>query len=87
MKDWKSIKSFENTEALIIKESLLIPDAGRRLSGEKTVQAQASGLKNTQLLSQRGKSCSVSGFALLSLLERNHARSAFKRFFYPLAFA
>jgi len=29
MKDWKLIKRFENTETLIIKESLLIPDAGQ----------------------------------------------------------
>ena len=45
--------------------------------------AQAFGFKNTHLLPQRGKKCSVSGFALLSRLERNHARSAFKRFFPP----
>ena len=38
-------------------------------------------LKNTHLLPQRGKRCSVSGFTLLSILERNPARSAFKRFF------
>ncbi|MBL7082092.1 MAG: hypothetical protein ISS41_00515 [Candidatus Aminicenantes bacterium] len=41
--------------------------------------------ENTQLLPQRVKSCSVSGFALLSITERNHARSAFKRFFSPTA--
>ena len=45
--------------------------------------APAFGFKNTHLLPQRGKKCSVSGFALLSRLERNHARSAFKRFFPP----
>ncbi|MGB2764907.1 MAG: hypothetical protein WBC20_10895, partial [Candidatus Aminicenantaceae bacterium] len=39
--------------------------------------------ENTQLLPQRVKSCSVSGFALLSIMERNHARFAFKRFFSP----
>jgi hypothetical protein len=39
--------------------------------------APAFGFKNTHLLPQRGKKCSVSGFALLSRLERNHARSAF----------
>jgi hypothetical protein len=49
--------------------------------------AQVSGFKNTQALPQRGKACSVSGFALLSLRSRNHARSAFKRFFNPLTFA
>jgi hypothetical protein len=37
-------------------------------------------LENTPLLPQRVKSGSVSGFALLSLRSRNHARSAFKRF-------
>jgi hypothetical protein len=37
--------------------------------------------KNTHLFPQRGKRCSVSGFALLSPWERNRARSTFKRFF------
>ena len=45
--------------------------------------APAFGFKNTHLLPQRGKKCSISGFALLSRLERNRARSAFKRFFPP----
>jgi hypothetical protein len=45
--------------------------------------APAFGSKNTHLLPQRGKKCSVSGFALLSRLERNRARSAFKRLFPP----
>jgi hypothetical protein len=55
---------------------------------EKTVwrKVQANELRSTHLLPQRVKSCSVSGFALLSILERNHARSAFKRLFRPLAF-
>jgi hypothetical protein len=51
------------------------------------VMAQAGCLENTPLLPQRGKSGSVSGFALLSLFERllrrfapRNARSAFKRF-------
>ncbi|MBL7082465.1 MAG: hypothetical protein ISS41_02395 [Candidatus Aminicenantes bacterium] len=39
--------------------------------------------ENTQLFPQRVKSCSVSGFAPLSIMERNHARFAFKRFFSP----
>jgi len=38
-------------------------------------------VQNTQALAQRAKACSVSGFALLDLRSRNHARSAFKRFF------
>jgi hypothetical protein len=50
-------------------------------------EAQAEQLKNMQLLPQRGKSCSVSGFALLAFQARNHARSAFKRFFRCSAFA
>jgi hypothetical protein len=50
-------------------------------------EAQAKQLENTQLLPQRGKSCSVSGLALLDLRSRNHARSAFKRFSHCLAFA
>ncbi len=41
--------------------------------------------ENTQLLPQRVKSCSVSGFALLTPPVRNHARSAFKRFSPPIA--
>jgi hypothetical protein len=41
----------------------------------------AFGFKNTPLLPQQGKRDSVSGFALLSHLERNLARSAFKRFY------
>jgi hypothetical protein len=45
----------------------------------------ALGFKNTHLLPLRGKKCSVSGFSLLSLLERNRARSAFKRFFSPIS--
>ncbi len=48
---------------------------------------RAECLENTQALPQRGKACSVSGFALLSIPERNHARFAFKRFFHPLPFA
>jgi len=34
------------------------------------VKTQASGFKNTQLFPQREKSCSVSGFALLSSGEK-----------------
>jgi hypothetical protein len=49
--------------------------------------APVFGFKNTPLLPQRAKKGSVSGFALLSLPERNRARSAFKRFFHPKAFA
>jgi hypothetical protein len=41
--------------------------------------------KNTPLFPQQGKRGSVSDFALLSLLERNRARSAFKRFFSPIS--
>ncbi|MDH5706433.1 MAG: hypothetical protein OEZ45_10485, partial [Candidatus Aminicenantes bacterium] len=41
--------------------------------------------ENTQLLPQRVKSCSVSGFALLTSSVRNRARSAFKRFSPPTA--
>jgi len=41
---------------------------------------QARCFENTHALPQRVKACSVSGFALLSILERNRARSAFKRF-------
>ncbi len=47
---------------------------------EGNVIAQAGCFENTRPLPQRGKARSVSGFALLSILERNHARSAFKRF-------
>ena len=47
---------------------------------EGNVIDQAGCFENTRPLSQRGKARSVSGFALLSILERNHARSAFKRF-------
>jgi len=43
--------------------------------------------ENTQLLPQRVKSCSVSGFTLLSIMERNRAHSAFKRLFSSTAFA
>jgi hypothetical protein len=43
-------------------------------------RALAEWFENTQALPRRGKACSVSGFALLSLRSRNHARSAFKRF-------
>jgi len=43
--------------------------------------------ENTQLLPQRVKSGSVSGFALLTSSVRNHARSAFKRFSHSLPFA
>jgi hypothetical protein len=49
--------------------------------------ARASWLKNTLTFPQRGKGSSVSGFALLSILERNRARSALKRFFHQLALA
>ncbi len=45
--------------------------------------APAFGFKNTHLFPQRGKRRSVSGFALLCLMLRNHARSAFKRFSPP----
>jgi hypothetical protein len=56
-----------------------------RLGVEKTVwKAQAEWFESTQLLPQRGKSCSVSGFALLSLRERNLARFAFHTAFSPL---
>ncbi|MDH5468382.1 MAG: hypothetical protein OEY25_13275, partial [Candidatus Aminicenantes bacterium] len=41
--------------------------------------------ENTQLLPQRAKSCSVSGFTLLPSSVRNRARSAFKRFSPPTA--
>ena len=54
---------------------------------EKHLMAQAGYLENTPLLPQRVKSGSVSGFALLSLRSRNHARSAFKRFSNHSAFA
>ncbi len=47
---------------------------------EGNVIDQAGCFENTRPLPQRGKARSVSGFALLSILERNHARSAFKRF-------
>jgi len=47
---------------------------------EDVAREQAGCLENTQALPQRGKAYSVSGFALLSLRSRNHARSAFKRF-------
>ena len=47
---------------------------------EGNVIDQAGCFENTRPLPQRGKARSVSGFALLSVLERNHARSAFKRF-------
>ena len=45
---------------------------------EGNVIDQAGCFENTRPLPQRGKARSVSGFALLSILERNHARSAFK---------
>ncbi len=47
---------------------------------EGNVIDQAGCFENTRPLPQRDKARSVSGFALLSVLERNHARSAFKRF-------
>jgi hypothetical protein len=47
---------------------------------ETFIKDQAGCLENTPLLPQRGKTGSVSGFALLSHRSRNHARSAFKRF-------
>ncbi len=47
---------------------------------EGNVIDQAWCFENTRPLPQRGKARSVSGFALLSILERNYARSAFKRF-------
>ncbi len=47
---------------------------------EGNVIDQAGCFENTRPLPQRGKARSVSGIALLSILERNHARSAFKRF-------
>jgi hypothetical protein len=47
---------------------------------ENFIMDQAGCLENTPLLPRRVKSGSVSGFALLSLRSRNHARSAFKRF-------
>jgi len=43
--------------------------------------------ENMQLLPQRVKSCSVSGFALRTSSVWNHARSAFKRFSHPPPFA
>jgi len=56
-----------------------------RLGVEKTVwKAKAEWFESMQLLPQRGKSCSVPGFALLSLRERNLARSAFHTVFSPL---
>jgi hypothetical protein len=42
---------------------------------------QARYLENTPLLTQRVKSGSIPGFALLSLRSRNHARSAFHTVF------
>jgi len=42
---------------------------------------QARCLENTPLLTQRVKSGSIQGFALLSLRSRNHARSAFHTVF------
>ncbi len=47
---------------------------------EGNVIDQAGCFKNSRPGPQRGKTRSVSGFALLSILERNPARSAFKRF-------
>ncbi len=47
---------------------------------EGNVIDQARCFENTRSLPQRGKASSVSGFALLSILERKYARSAFKRF-------
>jgi len=57
-------------------------EIGRRvcLSMLRTVDSE-----NMQLLPQRVKSGSVSGFALLTSSVRNHARSAFKRFSPPTA--
>jgi len=52
---------------------------------EKTVKAQAKWLENTLSLPQRGKASSDSGFALLSLRERNRARSALLTVFLPLS--
>jgi len=46
---------------------------------EDNIKDQAECFENTRPLPQRGKSRSVSGFALLSILERNRARSAIKR--------
>ncbi len=57
-----------------LEESVSFP----RIEGN--VIDQAGCFENTRPLPQRGKARSVSGFTLLSLLERNHARSAFKRF-------
>jgi len=53
-------------------------------------KALAVEFKNTQLFPQRGKTRSVSGFALIKRerpLFMNHARSAFKRFSHPTAIA
>jgi hypothetical protein len=47
---------------------------------ENKAMDQAGCFENTPLLTQRVKSGSVSGFALLSLRSRSRARSAFKRF-------
>jgi hypothetical protein len=47
---------------------------------ENNIIDQAGCLENTPLLTQRVKSGSVSGFALLDLRSRSRARSAFKRF-------
>ncbi len=51
------------------------------------INAPAKRFENTRALPQRVKARSVSGFALLSLRSRNHARSAFKRFSRRLASA
>ena len=48
---------------------------------EGNVIDQAGCFENTRPLPQRGKARSVSGFALLSILERNHAHYSLKRFF------
>jgi len=63
----------------------IVQDSRKKISRQE--KAQAEWLENTQALPQRGKACSVSGFALLALRARNLARSAFKRFSRHSAFA
>ena len=63
--------------ALMNRYSRESDTVGRRVCLRKL---RPVGTENTQLLPQRVKSCSVSGFALLTSSVRNHARSAIKRF-------
>jgi hypothetical protein len=83
-------KRFPLPAATMIADTLLMKKPAlfyKPIQNSSSLIAQVSRFKNTQLLPQRGKSCSVSGFALLALRARNRARSAFKRFFHLLTFA